>query len=139
MISLQKYRKNKCTWCWQFIEEPNQPFCSQHCQAAFDKSSSCHFCGNPIEQSKKTNPSCRECDAIVNDYPTYCCSAGRAAAMTDLYTDKYRTALRLIDWDQEELEEMGKNMRSCIRKALGEKYCLEARLAHLSFRARIHT
>ena len=108
-------------------------------QAAFDKSSSCHYCGDPIETSTKTVPSCGECQGVLSDKSSACCLAGKAEFIHSRYITKYEEPLNLVDWCDEELEAMGQGMRGYIRKSLADKYTVEARLAHLAFKGKNHS
>lgn len=55
----------------------------------------------------------------------------RAAFVRTAILRKYRRKLHAVRWDDEDMEDLGENMRSMIRLANYERFELERRLGHL--------
>jgi len=77
----------------------------------------------------KTIPACRECNCILGTRLFY--SIGeRAAYLKDRYLSRYKKILSTPEWDDEELEDMGYNMRMLIETSQEDKRAIQYRVAH---------
>lgn len=136
---MQKYRKRKCLYCEK--EMDGEHFCSAKCKIFFhNENDFCYYCGAENASRKNVNEHsiCKEC-RVLTDSSKECCTAGNARMLLEIYQQKYEKQLQLIDWDEEELQDMGQNMQSAIRFSLKEKHKIESRIACLQYCSLIHT
>ena len=132
---MQKYRKIKCLYCEKEIERKRggQFFCSSQCKEAFHKDNDfCTYCGLEPLDRKITHlyPICKECHSLIEVSEEGSVSE-KARMLLDIYQEKYKKDLEMIDWDEEDLQDMGQNMKSKIKVALKEKYKIEGRISWL--------
>jgi hypothetical protein len=132
---MQKYRRIKCLYCEKEIEKKGnfQSFCSLHCKEAFHKDNDfCTYCGlEPFyRKSIIRDPICKECHSLI-EVSKKGSVAEKAKMLLDIYQEKYKKDLEMIDWDEEDLQDMGQNMKSKIKVALKEKYKIEGRISWL--------
>ena len=144
-IILKNYRKTKCLYCTNEIENNKDwvVFCSSKCEHAFHRENKefCYYCGLPPQiqgRSKEIIQACKECHSILINFFS-CCAAGEAKILLNRYQEKYKKLLNLIDWNEEELQDMGKNMRTKIKSSLYQKYTAEARISWLQYSSRMHS
>lgn len=129
---MQKYRKRKCFYCEKEIEKKreDQFFCSPQCKEALYKENNfCTYCGL---KPKSTNPYpiCKECHSLV-EFSEKGFIAENARMLLATYQEKYKKDLEMIDWDEEEFQDMGQNMKGKIKFALKKKYKAEGRISWL--------
>lgn len=139
---MQKYRKIKCLYCEKEIEKKRgeQFFCSSQCKEAFYKENDfCMYCGLEPLDRKSTNlyPICKECHSLI-EVSKEGSVAEKARMLLKTYQEKYKKDLEMIDWDEEDLQDMGENMKTQIKFALKEKYKAEGRMSWLKHCASHH-
>jgi hypothetical protein len=113
---------------------------------------SCYYCGMPAMEKEHVIPvsilktmadvgieeilcrrkhlvrACRECNTLIGS--TYQTSlAERKAFLKTRLRKRYRSVLRMKDWTEEELSELGKTLRSHVETALRLRNIVEWRLA----------
>lgn len=135
-----------CLQCEQPIsyERFRSRFCSQACESVFEQDSKtrCQTCGDwktPPKADKSSGQRlCFDCAKNLLDR-NFCCVAGQATHLFELYNDRYESKLSTLEWEQKEMDALGYTLRSFIKKSLKEKHQIEARLSWLSFRKENHT
>lgn len=137
-----------CLQCHKkYFLKNNPAYCSSTCEEEWEKSLSkyCYYCGNIpsdfVTICKKKVLICKECKIGLNSvYPSYfCCASANASPLLEWYEDKYKKFLCQIEWDEEELKGIGKNLRSSITIALESQYKIEARTNWLRYISKRHT
>jgi len=135
-----------CLQCEQPIsyERFRSRFCSQACESVFEQDSKtrCQTCGDwktpPKPEKSSGQRLCFDCAKNLLDR-NFCCVAGQATYLFELYNDRYESKLSTLEWEQKEMDALGYTLRSFIKKSLKEKHQIEARLSWLSFRKENHT
>lgn len=108
----------------------------------------CTYCGAPSDQLDHVTPKsysdnlsynkefvvpcCGECNRLLTSH-LYFSIADRAEYLHKKYSSRYSKALKVPDWDEDELEEVSSDMRKSVLSAISLRDELKARLSHLKF------
>ena len=139
--------KRKCKFCSnQFtVHRHWQVFCSDICKNRYNRQAkdTCFFCGVNGYHKHHIEPCSRRGTRFLKSVEwVYCCSecnskiADRYFAnlsdcfdhLIDEYVKKYKLNIAVVEWDEEEIQELGPRLRQSIKKHLAERHRAEQRV-----------
>jgi len=108
----------------------------------------CFYCGDTTQQitrdhvipvsskkggryysTKDTVPCCKECNSTLGNKPFYTVES-RALYLAERFAQKYKKALNTAKWDDEDIEELGKNLKSFVRSNEFLREFIALRISH---------
>ncbi len=141
----------RCEWCGNRMAETMRShavYCSDRCRREAFKVKPCFYCGEPAQGrdhfvprsfqqriedfgwAKKGNvlvPACTECNSTANDKVFKTLTAKRAF-IHSRYRVRYAKLLDAPHWTQEEIDELGKSLRSHVERSQYARDLLRQRL-----------
>ena len=106
-----------CVYCGDFYQCRDHYIC-------------CNWLGSRSYQEAEIVPCCNECNYFLKDKPIFTI-ADRSRFLYTCYQSRARQFIEMPEWSQEELAEMGYNMRNKILNSLALKEIYHAKLTNL--------
>jgi len=89
-----------------------------------------HLYGTDSYAREYVIPACKECNSLLGN--RYFETIGeRASYLLAKYESRYAKYLRIPDWSEEEMESVGRSLKSKIRAGMAKKKLAETKIKHL--------
>lgn len=153
LIDSPELTDRRCSWCGDRISSsnPKAKFCSDGCRLSHFKAKPCIYCGQEaqsrdhfipksfaarvedfatIKKRKLIVPCCSQCNSTAGDQ-VFLTLKEKRLYIHERYTIKYRKLLDSPYWTDEEIEELGHELSSHIRRDQAIKKHIRRRMARL--------
>lgn len=119
--------ENECAYCgWTGDTRDHVPALSNYWLGKRDRASGLHN----NKHMDKTVPACRECNMLLSNLHINSIR-GRAEYLSEVIQKRYAKRLSQPVWSEDEIEEMGEEMKRFIRAKSVERQIVIDRLSHL--------
>jgi hypothetical protein len=142
--------KKRCRECTEVyaVTRDWQLFCSDKCRLRFNRRQhgTCFYCGQFGAHRHHVNPRaysgkqwfkgvecvfcCTECNVALADR-FFSDTVGAITFLVDLYVKRYALDESVVRWDDDEVEELGRVLRSYVKKKLEDRRKAEERAVYL--------